>query len=85
MSGEVQGVSFRGFAAKEAVRLELAGWVRNEDDGSVLCHVEGPEDDVQQMVDWCRQGSPSADVRQVEVRDVEPLGASGFSVDYEGS
>ncbi len=41
VSGEVQGVSFRGYAAQEAVRLELVGWVRNESDGSVLAHCRG--------------------------------------------
>jgi acylphosphatase len=82
VSGEVQGVSFRGYAAKEAVRLELVGWVRNESDGTVTAHFEGPSDDVEKMLDWCREGSPSADVRRVEVRDVEPIGASEFSVEY---
>ncbi len=82
VSGEVQGVSFRGYAAQEAVRLELVGWVRNEPDGSVHAHFQGPPDDVETMLAWCREGSPSADVRQIEVRDVEPIGASEFSVEY---
>lgn len=82
MSGRVQGVSFRACAAQEAARLGLAGWVRNEDDGSVLAHLEGPERDVRQMVDWCGHGSPSAQVRRVEVRDVAPLGTAGFDVDH---
>ena len=82
VSGEVQGVSFRGYAAQEAVRLELVGWVRNEPDGSVRGHFEGDDEAVEAMVAWCRQGSPSADVRQVEVRDVEPTHASAFEVRY---
>ena len=82
VSGEVQGVSFRGYAAQEAVRLELAGWVRNEPDGSVRGHFEGDDEAVKAMIAWCRQGSPSADVRQVEVRDVEPTHDSTFEVRY---
>ncbi|MEP7089910.1 MAG: acylphosphatase [Nocardioidaceae bacterium] len=80
VSGEVQGVSFRGHAAQEAVRLELVGWVRNELDGTVLAHLEGPDDAVATMLDWCREGSPWADVRRVEVHDVQPIGASDFRV-----
>lgn len=80
--GEVQGVAFRVFAAREAVRLELVGWVRNELDGSVLGHFEGLPDAVQSMVDWCREGSPSAEVHRLQVRDVQPIGASKFSVEY---
>jgi acylphosphatase len=82
VSGEVQGVSFRAYAAQEAARLELVGWVRNEPDGSVMGHFEGPEDAVEKMLDWCRKGSPSADVDDLDVHDVEPVGASDFSVEY---
>ncbi len=82
IKGSVQGVSFRGYAAREAVRLELTGWVRNEDDGSVLGRFEGPADAVGEMVDWCHQGSPSAHVRQVEVSEIEPSGATDFTIDY---
>jgi len=82
VSGEVQGVSFRAYAAQEAVRLELVGWVRNEPNGSVLAHYEGDDEAVEEMLKWCREGSPSADVRRVEVRDVEPTNASSFEVRY---
>ena len=82
VSGEVQGVSFRGYAAREAVRLELAGWVRNEPDGAVLGHFEGPADDVEEMLRWCREGSPPADVHRVEVREDDPDGSTEFSVQY---
>jgi acylphosphatase len=82
ISGRVQGVSFRAYAAREAVRLELAGWVRNQADGSVAVHLEGPEDKVEEMVAWCRRGSPAAAVDRVEVDDVTPTRASSFEVDY---
>jgi acylphosphatase len=82
VSGEVQGVSFRAYAAHEAVRLELVGWIRNEPDGSVLGHFEGSPDAVEQMLTWCRGGSPSAKVRGLDVRDVPLTDASEFRVDY---
>jgi acylphosphatase len=82
VSGEVQGVSFRGYAAQEAVRLELVGWVQNEPDGAVLGHFEGPADAVESMLVWCREGSPSADVHRLEVREVRPSRSSQFCVRY---
>jgi acylphosphatase len=82
VSGEVQGVSFRGYAAQEAVRLELVGWVQNEPDGAVLGHFEGPADAVETMLAWCREGSPSAEVHRVEVREVRLSRSSEFSVRY---
>ena len=33
--GRVQGIGFRYFVRREAQALELAGWVRNEPDGTV--------------------------------------------------
>ena len=80
--GEVQGVSFRAYGAQEAVRLELVGWIRNEPDGSVLGHFEGSPGAVEQMLTWCRDGSPSATVRSLDVRDVPLSDATEFRVDY---
>ena len=85
ISGDVQGVSFRAYAAREAVRLELAGWVQNAPDGGVIGHFEGPSEAVDDMLSWCREGSPSAHVHQVEVREVEPVQSGRFSVRYEPS
>ena len=41
--GEVQGVGYRDATLGRARGLEVMGWVRNADDGSVLVHAEGPE------------------------------------------
>ena len=39
--GRVQGVGFRYFVRQEAQNLGLAGWVRNEADGTVSGEAEG--------------------------------------------
>jgi acylphosphatase len=80
VSGRVQGVSFRWYAAREATRLGLAGWIRNEPDGSVRAHAEGDDDDVDALVSWCRQGPPAARVGDVVVTEVEPSGARSFDI-----
>jgi acylphosphatase len=82
VTGRVQGVSFRWYAVREARRLGLAGWVRNEPDGAVAAHLEGPDDAVEEMVAWCGHGPPAARVDDVELRDVPATGASSFEVDY---
>ena len=78
--GSVQGVSFRYYCAQEARRTGVAGWVRNEPDGSVSAYFEGAPDAVEELVDWCREGPPSARVYSLDEQTVEPLGATGFSV-----
>ena len=39
--GAVTGVGFRDATARRARGLAVMGWVRNQDDGSVLVHAEG--------------------------------------------
>lgn len=80
VTGRVQGVSFRYYAQQEAVSLGLTGWVRNDVDGSVELHLEGPWDAVDAMVDWCRQGPPAARVRDVAVREAAEVGGTTFDV-----
>ena len=70
ITGYVQGVSFRMYAAREADRLGLVGSVRNEPDGAVAASFQGNDERVEEMLLWCRTGSPAAHVEDVEVRDV---------------
>ncbi|GAA1448417.1 acylphosphatase [Mycobacterium cookii] len=82
VTGRVQGVSFRWCTQEQAQRLGVAGWVRNEPDGSVLLHAEGDDDAVDALVAWCRTGPSMARVTDVAVRDAAPSGATSFDVGY---
>lgn len=77
VSGRVQGVAFRHFAAAEATRLGLCGWIRNLRDGRVEALAEGPRAAVEAFQAWCRVGPPAAEVERVEAAD-EPLGPPGL-------
>ena len=76
--GQVQGVFFRQSAQDAAGEYGVAGWVRNRDDGAVEMVVEGEDDAVEWMVAWAREGSPQAQVQDVEVTDTEPQGLRSF-------
>lgn len=65
--GRVQGVFFRQSTQAEATRLGLTGWVRNLPDGSVEALAEGPADAVRELLAWCRQGPPAAEVSSVDI------------------
>jgi CBS domain-containing protein len=56
VSGLVQAVGFRYSLAGRAESLDVAGWVRNRPDGSVEAVLEGPVDEVESLVGWCRHG-----------------------------
>ncbi len=78
----MQGVSFRYYAQREAGRLGVRGWVRNEPDGSVAAHLEGEPDAVDAMVEWCRQGPIGSRVTNVAVREGADTGTTSFDVRY---
>ena len=62
VTGKVQGVGFRLATVRRAHLLGVGGWVRNNDDGSVEALVQGTPDQVDQMLEWLRQGPPQARV-----------------------
>lgn len=68
-TGRVQGVNYRAFVQRHALRLGIAGWVRNEPDGSVSGIVSGPDDVVAALVDALQRGPPNAIVRSVDLDD----------------
>jgi len=76
--GSVQGVFYRDSCRREAERLGVAGWVRNEPDGTVAGHFEGHVDAVDALVRWCHDGPPRARVGRVDVVESEPRDADGF-------
>jgi acylphosphatase len=81
VTGRVQGVFYRAGMREQAERLEVAGWVRNEPDGSVRAHLEGTSAAVAELLDWCASGTPSAQVDDVSTQRAEVTGARGFQAD----
>lgn len=80
VEGRVQGVWFRDSTRQEAVRLGVAGWVRNTDDGRVEAVYEGDPIAVEALVAWTRHGPEGALVESVSVNDETPQGERGFRV-----
>jgi acylphosphatase len=80
VSGRVQGVFYRATCIERARALRLGGWVRNLVDGRVEASFEGPPDDVEAIVAWCREGPPRARVTAIEVEDQPAIGEDTFRV-----
>ena len=64
--GRVQGVGFRRYVQTWARRLALAGWVRNEPDGTVTLCAEGDAAATARLERLLWGGSPVARVEAVE-------------------
>ena len=68
VTGLVQGVGFRYFAARCADRLGVAGRVRNLPDGAVEIEAEGPRSLLEEFIDEVRIGPRAARVTEMSVR-----------------
>jgi acylphosphatase len=80
--GRVQGVGFRWFVEREAHMLGIAGWVRNNHDGSVEVLAQGTRDQLSGLHSRLREGPRAARVDSVEVSDASSVnGMSSFRIE----
>jgi acylphosphatase len=82
--GRVQGVGFRWFVEREAHILGIAGWVRNNHDGSVEVLAQGTGDQLSGLHSRLREGPRAARVDAVEVSEA-PAAAGLNSFRIEGA
>jgi len=66
LTGRVQGVGFRWWTHREAVRLGVRGAVKNRDDGSVEVMAIAGFDTIEHFERSLRRGPPMSDVRRLE-------------------
>jgi len=78
--GLVQGVFFRDTVRRHAQSRGVAGWVRNNPDGTVEAAFEGEPETVERLVAFVHEGPRGAIVERVDVTDEADEGLSGFSV-----
>ncbi|MBZ5666329.1 MAG: acylphosphatase [Acidobacteriia bacterium] len=79
--GRVQGVGFRWFVEREAHILQIAGWVRNNPDGSVEVLAMGTRDQLAGLRSRLQEGPRAARVDDVQESDSEPVaGLNSFQV-----
>jgi len=78
--GLVQGVFFRDTVRRHAQSRGVAGWVRNNRDGTVEAVFEGEPEAVERLVGFVHGGPSGAIVERVDVTDEADEGLSGFSI-----
>jgi acylphosphatase len=67
VEGRVQGVGYRAWVESAARTVGLTGWVRNRRDSSVEMVLQGPPEQVGDMLRKCEHGPPDAHVTKVEI------------------
>jgi acylphosphatase len=78
--GRVQGVGFRYAVARAAASRGVAGWARNQADGTLEAVFEGDPEAVESLVRFCHDGPRGAEVERVEAVAEEPEGLARFDV-----
>lgn len=78
--GRVQGVGFRYFVQKEAVRLGLRGWVRNLEDGRVEALAQGVPLQLDEFEGALHRGPRWAEVRGVDIEEAPATAPPGFAI-----
>jgi acylphosphatase len=80
--GRVQGVGFRWFVEREAHILGIAGWVRNNHDGTVEVLAQGTRDQLSGLRSRLQEGPRAARVDDVAESEAEPVrGLSSFRIE----
>ena len=69
VKGKVQGVFFRQALKVKAKQQNVFGWVKNLLDERVEAVLEGNEENVNVLVEWCHGGPANARVEDVEIRN----------------
>jgi acylphosphatase len=78
IEGSVQAVGYRYYAATEARKLGLDGWIRNRSDGTVEALASGSTGAVEAFVAACMRGPPGARVANVDLHTADPPNEHGF-------
>jgi acylphosphatase len=79
--GRVQGVGFRYFAQRAATELNLTGYVRNLEDGSVEVYASGPPDQLARFAGLLRRGPRGALVQEVDEHPAAILRYHSFVIE----
>jgi len=82
IEGRVQEVWFRDSTRREAQKLGIVGFVRNEPDGSVYIEAEGNAEILDKLEEWCHIGSENSVVSNVIVTNGELKHFDDFCIEY---
>ena len=71
ITGKVQGVGFRYWLHKVAVRNNINGWVKNKISGEVEALLIGDEVEIDNLIKLCEKGPSSSKVTKIKVQNYQ--------------
>ena len=83
VEGKVQGVFFRQSTRVIAIKNNVTGWVKNLEDGRVEIMLEGKDEDVHKVTEWCKVGPANSRVDEIQINQEQYIGEhESFEVTY---
>jgi len=80
VKGKVQGVGFRQSTMFKAIALGLKGFVKNQNDGSVLIVATGEIKALNEFKEWCKKGPRYASVEDIIIEETLDKGFLNFNI-----
>ena len=71
ITGKVQGVGFRYWLYKAALRNNINGWVKNKISGEVEALLIGNAVKINNLIKLCEKGPPSSKVTKIKVQNYQ--------------
>jgi|GEM_PF-101952 len=71
--GRVQGVGYRYFVKEKAQSLDISGYVKNLEDGTVEVLAQGREENLQKLIEELKKGPYLAKVEKIDIIFRKPL------------
>ena len=71
ITGRVQGVGFRYWLYKAALRNNINGWVKNKISGEVEALLIGNDVEIDNLIKLCEKGPPSSKVTKIKVQNYQ--------------
>lgn len=80
VTGKVQGVFYRSNLQKKAQSLNLTGWVKNNEDGTVELRACGSEENINVLIAWLWKGPWLAKVTSVDWQKIAEENYKEFNI-----
>ncbi len=79
--GRVQGCGFRRRIRDMAEQVGVAGWVWNNQNGSVTAEMQGTEEQIKKILELVENSSELIKIRKIDTVDIPvETGDSGFGI-----
>ena len=79
--GKVQGCGFRRRIRDMAEQVGVAGWVWNNQNGSVTAEMQGTEEQIKKILELVENSSELIKIRKIDTVDIPvETGYSGFGI-----